>query len=123
VADATTQTFKVTVAMRVPEGMRILPGMTATVTATFRRAAVLGERILVPVSSVAQQDAQSVVWTVGEEMVVARRPVTIGGVTGGRVEVVDGLAPGERIVVAGVHSLSEGMQVRDLGDALGGGRS
>ena len=30
--------------MRVPEGIRILPGMTATVTATFRRAAVLGER-------------------------------------------------------------------------------
>jgi len=125
VADATTQTFKVAVSMRVPEGIRVLPGMTATVTATFRRADVLGERILVPVSSVAQQDAQSVVWTVDEAMVVARRPVTIGGVIGGRVEVVDGLAPGERIVIAGVHSLREGMQVRDLGDALGdalGGR-
>jgi multidrug efflux system membrane fusion protein len=39
------------------------------------------------------------------------------------VEVVEGLQPGDRIVVAGVRFLREGMKVRDLGDALGGERS
>jgi multidrug efflux pump subunit AcrA (membrane-fusion protein) len=123
VGDPVTQTFRVTVSMRRPDGIRMLPGMTATVTATFRRAAILGERILVPVTSVAQQDGQASVWLVDGDEKVVRRPVTLGGVTGGRVEVLDGLEPGERIVIAGVHSLRDGMQIRDLGDALGGGES
>ena len=38
VADPTTQTFKVRAAMQAPEGIRALPGMTATVTVTYRRA-------------------------------------------------------------------------------------
>ena len=36
---------------------------------------------------------------------------------GGRVAVSDGLAPGERIVVAGVHTLREGQAVRLTDDA------
>ena len=123
VGDPVTQTFKVTVSMRAPDAVRVLPGMTATVIATFRRAEILGERILVPVSAVAQSDAQSAVWIVGEEQSVARRPVRLGGVAGGRIEVLEGLEPGERIVIAGVQSLRDGMKVRDLGDALGGGES
>jgi hypothetical protein len=39
---------------------------------------------------------------------------------GAEVEILEGLAPGDRIVVAGVTFLREGMKVRDLGDALGG---
>jgi len=36
---------------------------------------------------------------------------------------VEGLQPGDRIVVAGVTQLREGQKVRDLGNALGGGSS
>jgi hypothetical protein len=39
---------------------------------------------------------------------------------GGEVETMEGLAPGDRIVVVGVTFLREGMQVRDLAGALGG---
>ena len=49
-------------------------------------------------------------------------PVKIGAATGGQIEIVDGLQPGDRIAVAGVTFLREGMKVRDLGDALGGGQ-
>jgi multidrug efflux pump subunit AcrA (membrane-fusion protein) len=49
------------------------------------------------------------------------RAVKLGELTGGDVEIVDGLQPGDRIAVAGVTFLREGMKVRDLGDALGGG--
>jgi multidrug efflux pump subunit AcrA (membrane-fusion protein) len=40
---------------------------------------------------------------------------------GGQIEITEGLEPGDRIAVAGVTFLRDGMKVRDLGDALGGG--
>jgi multidrug efflux pump subunit AcrA (membrane-fusion protein) len=93
--------------------------MTATVTATYRRAGILGSRIFVPVSAVAKLDTgEQVAWVLGPEEKVTRRSLTIGAVTGGQVEIVDGLQPGDRVVVAGVTQLREGLQVRDLGDAL-----
>jgi multidrug efflux system membrane fusion protein len=121
-ADPTTQTFQVRVAMPAPKDMRILPGMTATVTALYRRASVLGLRLLVPVSAVFRSDeGGQIVWVVGTDNTVSRRPVTLGTAIGGQIEIVEGLEPGERIAVAGVSFLRNGMEVRDLGDALGGG--
>jgi multidrug efflux pump subunit AcrA (membrane-fusion protein) len=49
--------------------------------------------------------------------------VKLGQATGGRIEILDGLQPGDRIAVAGVTFLREGMKVKDLGGALGGGQS
>jgi multidrug efflux pump subunit AcrA (membrane-fusion protein) len=46
----------------------------------------------------------------------------MGQPTGGDIEIVDGLQPGSRIIVAGAPFLREGMKVRDLGDQLGGSR-
>jgi RND family efflux transporter MFP subunit len=122
-ADPVTQTFRVRVAMEVPEGVALLPGMTATVTVTFRRASILGADILVPVAAVYDaSDAGPVVWVIGGDDAVVSRPVTLGEVTGGEVEIASGLEPGERIAIAGARSLRQGMKVRDLGDALGAGR-
>jgi RND family efflux transporter MFP subunit len=121
-ADPTTQTFTVRVGMQSPPDLKLLPGMTATVTLTYRRASVLGSRILVPISAVFKEaTGEQVVWVVGSDQVVTRRPVKLGEATGGRIEIVDGLGAGERVAVAGVAFLREGMKVRDLGDALGGG--
>jgi multidrug efflux pump subunit AcrA (membrane-fusion protein) len=61
-----------------------------------------------------------VVWVVGADETVTPRPVKLGEATGGQVEIVDGLRPRDRIAVAGVTFLRDGMKVRDLGDALGG---
>lgn len=123
VADPTTQTFKVRAVMQAPEGVRALPGMTATVTVTYRRARVLGQRVLAPVSAVFKRDnGDQVVWIVGSDQRVTARKVKVGGVSGGQIEIVDGLQPGERIATAGVTFLRDGMKVRDLGDALGGGQ-
>jgi RND family efflux transporter MFP subunit len=122
-ADPVTQTFKVRVAMQAPPNVNLLPGMTATVTVTYHRARVLGDRILVPVSAVFKDAAgEQVAWVIGTDYTVARRPVKLGEATGGQIEIVAGLQPGDRIAVAGVTFLREGMTVRDLGDALGGGQ-
>jgi RND family efflux transporter MFP subunit len=122
-ADPVTQTFQVRVAMKAPTEVKLLPGMTAIVTLTYRRAAILGNQILVPVSAVLSDGATGqAAWVIGPDETVKRRPVKLGEPTGGQIEILDGLQPGERIAVAGVTFLREGMKVRDLGDALGGVR-
>ncbi|MCY2974357.1 MAG: efflux RND transporter periplasmic adaptor subunit [Planctomycetota bacterium] len=122
VADPTTQTFNVRVALQAPSEIQMLPGMTATVTAVYRRAQILGNRMLVPVSSILKTDSgEQIVWVFGADQVVARRSVKVGSVIGGDIEVLEGVQPGDRIVVAGVNALRDGMKVRDLGDALSGG--
>jgi membrane fusion protein, multidrug efflux system len=120
-ADPITQTFRVTAAMKVPPNVNLLPGMTGTVTLNYRRAGILGNRILVPISAVYKDPSgEQVVWVIEPDQTVSRRPVKLGAATGGRIEISEGLKSGERIAVAGVTFLREGMKVRDLGDALGG---
>jgi membrane fusion protein, multidrug efflux system len=122
-ADPITQIFTVRVAMKAPSEMNLLPGMTGTVTLTYRRASILGDRILVPITAVTKDSTGAeVAWTLGPDGNVARRLVKTGEVTGGSIVVQEGLQPGERIVVAGAGFLRDGMRVRDLGDALGGSR-
>src|SRR5262245_35309571 len=120
VADPVTQTFLVRVAMEVPPNPRALPGMSATVTVRYRRASVLGERILIPVEAVSESSSgDQVAWVLGEDGAVTSRAVKLGAATGGMLEVTQGLAPGDRLVIAGVRFLRDGMKARDLGDALG----
>jgi len=123
VADATTQTFPVRVVMRAPRGVTVLPGMTATIVATYQRPGTQGKRILVPISAVYKQaSGDQVAWVVGAYEMISRRVVKMGAATGGDVEILSGLRLGDRVVVAGAPFLSEGMKVRDLGDALGDGQ-
>jgi RND family efflux transporter MFP subunit len=125
VADPGTQTFRVRTVMPAPEGVRLLPGMTATVRVTARSGEGAG-RTRVPLSAIYREEGrESVVWVVGGggaggEGTVTRQAVVLGSIRGSTVEVTSGLKGGERIVVAGVSRLREGMTVRDLGGALGG---
>lgn len=120
VADPTTQTFTVRTAMKAPTDVNVLPGMTATVTASYRRASILADLIRAPISAVAEHAGKQVVWIVNADGSLERRAVEVGAAQGGQVEITTGLEPGERIAVAGVTHLRKGMKVRDLGDALGG---
>jgi RND family efflux transporter MFP subunit len=123
-ADPVTQTFRVRVAMKAQPDLNLLPGMTATVTLAYRRASILGSQILVPVSAIFKDGTgEQVAWVIGSDQTVSARRVKIGEMTGGQIEIMEGLQPGDRLAVAGVAFLREGMKVRDLGDALGGGQS
>jgi RND family efflux transporter MFP subunit len=123
-ADPVTQTYQVRVTLKSPPGMNVLPGMTATVAVHYRRPKSQGNRMLVPISAVFKDaTGEQVVWVVKPDQTVSRRPVTIGEATGGQIAIARGLQPGDRIAVAGVTFLRDGMKVRDLGDALGGGQS
>ncbi len=122
-ADPVTQTFSVRVAMQVPQGINLLPGMSATVSMTYRRASILGGRIMVPVSSISKSPSgEQIAWVLTPELTVSRRLVTLGEANGNQIEVSSGLQSGDRIAVAGAAFLRDGMKVRDLGDGLGGGQ-
>ena len=123
VADPKTQIFQVRFTMKAPPGITALPGMTASVVITTRAHGGAGNRIVVPVSAVAKQESgQQVVWVLGPDKVVHGKPVKLGAPTEDLIVIEEGLQPGDRIVVAGATFMRDGLKVRDLGDALGGGQ-
>jgi membrane fusion protein, multidrug efflux system len=123
IADPRTQIFEVRFDMKTPPRITALPGMTANVTITTRGNARPGNLVVVPISAVAKQDTgEQVVWILGSDQTVHRRVVKLGAPTSDQIEIVSGLQQGDRIVIAGATFLREGMKVRDLGNALGGGQ-
>jgi RND family efflux transporter MFP subunit len=122
-ADPITQTFTIRVGMKAPDGLNLLPGMTGSVSLTYRRASILGDQILVPITAVIKESTgEQVAWAIDPDGNVERRPVKTGSVTGDSIVILEGLGPGDRIAVAGVSFLRAGMKVRDLGDGLEGNR-
>jgi RND family efflux transporter MFP subunit len=118
-ADPRTQTYRATLTMPQPEGINVFPGMTATVVHYPPAGSQAAERLLVPAIAVfADEAGQSHVWVVDPEgMTVHRRAVATGDLSGSdRIEIVDGLDPGETIAVSAVSHLREGMQVRSFGE-------
>jgi cobalt-zinc-cadmium efflux system membrane fusion protein len=74
---------------------------------TIRRAGPVSSRPVVPVSAVVQQFGRTIVFVELEPGQFERRPVTLGMRTGDVLPVVDGLQPGERIVVQGAVLLRD----------------
>jgi len=126
-ADPRTQTYRVTLRMKAPSDVNILPGMTATVRArggggTKKDGADAG--VVIPAVAVfADEAGTSQVWVVDRgSMTVSRREVKTGELTGtDRIRILDGLSPGETIAVTGVTQLRDGMKVRDLSRVKGYG--
>ena len=112
-ADAQTQTFRVTLTMPQPQGFRVLPGMTANVFMDFSKVVTTDSTRWIPVTAVvADSGLDAQVWVLdGESMTVSPRPVTIGRMAEGRIEITSGLSGGEEIVSVGAVYLADGMQV------------
>ena len=118
-ADPETQTFRVRLSMPQPENLRLLPGMTAEVKVIIsqRDSEQLKStnRLIIPAFAVlGEPDGSGYVWLVDSTtMTVHKRDVQIGEMVGtDQVRLVGGLTGGERVIVAGMNQLAEGMQVR-----------
>jgi RND family efflux transporter MFP subunit len=114
-ADAATQTFQVVLQMPQPENLNIYPGMTATVTLSVGSSVTPESSILIPaIAVVAKPDGTNFVWEVDtKDMTVHQRDVKVGPISGSEnIRIVEGLKGGEKIAVAGVLKLQEGMKVR-----------
>lgn len=102
-ADLQTRTFLIEVAVPNPD-KRLLPGMIAQVAFPTERA---GEALFIPQDFIVTKLEGNGVFVVDGK--VARwRPLELGGIVGTDVEIVKGLAPGERIVVLGHRALNDG---------------
>lgn len=113
-ADPLAQTYQVVLGFDDLNGARLLPGMNAKV---FAKSSAGGQQqsILVPVTAVVPANTgQQFLWLVGPDNQVQRRVVSVGRLFGDQIEVTDGLMAGERIVIAGVQALTEGMAVHPL---------
>jgi RND family efflux transporter MFP subunit len=109
-ADASTQTYRGRVAVPQPEDVILLPGMAGHVTAT---APAEAQAMRIPIAALAAApDSAPFVWVVGADNTVSRRDVTLGEAKGDKVQVLDGLQPGEQVIAAGVSQIQDGMEIR-----------
>jgi len=96
---------------------RILPDMGVKVSFFNERqaetpAAASKPRLLAPKSAVRTDGNQSIVFVVRDER-AERRAVKVGAADGDQIEIVSGLNAGERIVVDGVATLTDGARVKE----------
>lgn len=108
------QLYEMRLRLKDAEAVKPTPGMSMNVTIGFKPD--LNGLVSIPLNAMFESDGKSAVWvydpagqTVSKRLI---QPVQIK--KNGIVIVNGGVRPGEVIVSAGVHSLSEGMRVRVL---------
>lgn len=113
-ADPQSRTFAVRVSL--PKDSRVLLGMTASIEAS---AANERQLVSIPLSALAEQGSQSIVWTVdrGADTVHAR-PVKVAKFAADGVRVAEGLKPGDVVVAAGTQFMTENLKVKLAGDTV-----
>ena len=106
------QTRAVMVRARLPNSQRLLrPGMLLTVTIENTPRMALS----VPELAVVGEGDGRFVYTLDPQGRARRTPVRTGVRAGGRVEIVSGLRPGQRVITEGVVKVADGMPVRVAG--------
>lgn len=103
-ADLQTRTFEVEVEVENADH-KLLPGMIAKVSFANRRE---GDIVLLPQDFVVTRLDGNGVFVAGDDHIARWRPLTLGALIGTQVEVVSGLAPGDRVVTVGQRGLSDG---------------
>lgn len=109
--DPTTRTFLVKADVNRLDAAL---GQTATVALSVP-SRLQGGGVQLPLNALVEQGGKSSVWVLDpKSMTVARQPVTTAEVNGNIILVAAGLRPGQEVVTAGVHVLTEGQKVRRL---------
>jgi membrane fusion protein (multidrug efflux system) len=67
--------------------------------------------IQLPERALVQMQEKTFVWTVDEKGICSQRPVKLGEQVGSQHVILDGLKPGDRIILEGVHKAREGAPV------------
>lgn len=123
-ADPLTRTRRLKIALSEPPSLFRL-GSTVEVRADRRTS----QTITLPETAVLVRDGRAFVWVISidetnrsarPEGSATLRPVTTAPADEGRLRIVSGLSAGERVAIAGVHSLQDGQKVVVPEDAPGG---
>jgi len=112
-ADRAKATVKVRIGFEQLDA-RILPDMGVKVSFLSepapQSATTVPARLLVPKAALRKVDGRDVVFVVKEDL-AERRAVTIGGTDGDQVEIASGLQIGERVIIEGPATLTDGSRV------------
>ena len=87
----------------------MLPGQFVRVRI---EAGMRADGMLIPQRAVTVTPQGASVMVVGDSDVVVSRPVKVGGLRGGSWAILDGIAPGERVIVDGLQKVQPGQPVR-----------
>lgn len=108
-SDAMTRTRRVRLTLvDAPAAFRL--GTTVTTALVESVAGQSG--IVLPAAALVDRDGGTGVWVVGADDRLQARAVTLAGPRRDTVTVLSGLRPGDRVLVAGAHSVTEGMRVK-----------
>jgi len=105
-ADPATKTFPVKVVVE-NDGQEIRPGMIARVSLVRR---VIPDAVMVPLFALVDKGGERLLYVV-EDGKARAREVELGVIDGDRVQILQGLKPGERLIVKGQTEVEEGMKV------------
>jgi membrane fusion protein (multidrug efflux system) len=108
-----------TVELEVPAGVGVAPGMFGRIRLTLE---TFSDAVAVPVQAVTAMPSGKRVAFVVADGRAAERTVRVGIEDGGRLQILDGLQPGEQVVVTGQEKLKDGAEVR-LAEKPGSGPS
>jgi membrane fusion protein (multidrug efflux system) len=72
------------------------------------------DSVLVPQKAVAELQGKSFAWIIGADNKASQRGIQLGDQIGESYLVIDGLKPGERIVVEGLQKVREGGTVKPM---------
>ena len=116
-ADPVSQTYPVVLGFDDLKGFRVLPGMAVKVTASSAQTEGTLSTITIPLTAVVPDNqGNQFVWVVGSDNKVKKRFVKVGSLNKNRIVIKQHLTTGERVIIAGVSSLKEGMEVRPYTD-------
>ena len=107
-ADPVTRTVKVDIDLEDPTGLLRL-GSTILATRSLDEQS----RLVVPATAVFTLDGQTQVWVVDPaSMTVGKRATSLQPINESSFEVLEGLVPGDIVVIAGAGSLAEGQPIK-----------
>jgi RND family efflux transporter MFP subunit len=117
VSDPKTHVFNVEVFVPNPDE-KVRPGMLGTVA--LQTGGASASHVVAPLSAVVRDPANSNGFALfrtevrGGKTFAIAKPVTLGETVGNSIEIKNGAAPGDRIVVMGVELLKNGQEIRTI---------
>ncbi len=114
VPDPLTRNYPVVFSLEPLDDFSVLPGMTVSIELDFSQflSAEARSGLLVPVEAVFEEDGKTWIWQVDGEMRARRIAVIAGRFDDDRMQIEDGLSPGDLVIAAGVSYVREGMLVK-----------
>jgi membrane fusion protein (multidrug efflux system) len=106
VVDPAAGTFKITIEVSDPS-RRLKPGMFGRISIVHD---VHTNALQIPRSAIVEEAGESAIFVVEGDL-VSRRVIRTGYAEGGRIEVLEGLAEGEELVLVGQSGLKDGARI------------